>query len=476
MSSAACVLSKFTGCMVILFAASAQAATVTIADDRMLVVDGKRTFVLGLYENPQDDAVLRAVKEAGFNLVYSAADAAALDRLHAAGLYAWINTGANIDLSQEREQRERALTAMAQSSGKHPALIVWEVPDEALWNNWYSAIQARWEREPGQLRQKIAEHPDAAAAQQAREKATESERLRHVGDYAASEAAADAAWKLLGVEPPHAGFGVANAAERSAKMLEGMRAGYTLLKSLDPAHPVWMNHAPRNQIAQLLAYGTAADIAGCDIYPVPGAPYSGHSDLADQTTTAVGAYTDRMQAGVPGKPVWMVLQGFGWADLEENPSEESRQKKRRPTLEETRFMAYDAIAHGARGLLYWGTFKVEKDSAFWQDLLTVVQDLSKLQDVLAAPDATMKINAAYAEMAGSIESDPIVLAKEAPSGIWLLLVNENPDPLRFQLTGLNALEGRTYADHYKPGSTHEVRQGKIDTFVAAKSFVLLAPR
>ncbi|MCX5757773.1 MAG: hypothetical protein NTU83_04575, partial [Candidatus Hydrogenedentes bacterium] len=63
----------------------AAAAEVTIAPDRMLVVDGQRTFVIGLYENPSDDAVLDEVARSGFNLVRTSADNAALDRLRSRG-------------------------------------------------------------------------------------------------------------------------------------------------------------------------------------------------------------------------------------------------------------------------------------------------------------------------------------------------------------------------------------------------------
>ncbi|MDX9974853.1 MAG: hypothetical protein RBU21_17835, partial [FCB group bacterium] len=77
----------------LLVSLGAWAAEVSIADDRMLVVDGKRTFVLGLYENPKDDAALQAAAKAGFNLVQATADAASLDRLQANGLHAWINVG-----------------------------------------------------------------------------------------------------------------------------------------------------------------------------------------------------------------------------------------------------------------------------------------------------------------------------------------------------------------------------------------------
>jgi hypothetical protein len=73
-----------TLCAVVLMSSPVWAAPVEIAADRMLLVNGQRTFVLGLYEHPADDAVLRQVAEAGFNLLIGGASREALDRLHAA--------------------------------------------------------------------------------------------------------------------------------------------------------------------------------------------------------------------------------------------------------------------------------------------------------------------------------------------------------------------------------------------------------
>ena len=38
-------------------------AEVTINENRVAVIDGKPTFIMGLYENPEDDAVLKGTAE-----------------------------------------------------------------------------------------------------------------------------------------------------------------------------------------------------------------------------------------------------------------------------------------------------------------------------------------------------------------------------------------------------------------------------
>lgn len=424
---------------------AAGAAQVVIEDDGMLNADGKRVFVLGLYENPGEDAVLDEVAAAGFNLVYAGDAVAALDRLQSRGLWAWVNTGARIDLSEDRANREAALAQMAATLAPHPALLVWEVPDEALWNCWYGPQQWRFSAEPKQQGDAIATLTDPVLAESLQKQREEVRALQRANDYAASEAAADAIWRALGKEPPQAG-GLSTSAANAAKMCQGMREGYARLRALDPNHPVWMNHAPRNSVRQLLAFGEAADIAGCDIYPVPEHPSVGHSDLANRTISSVGAYTDRMQAGVPGKPVWMVLQGMGWGDIQPERDEKTRAEMRRPTLDETRFMAYDTIVHRARGILYWGTAYIEKDSAFWKDLLCVISELRDLQPVLAAKEAPVNVSVDITDAMGSFDRGVLVLPKAAPDGTWLLLVNEWPGLLDCTLGGLESLEGVTFTD------------------------------
>ena len=295
------------------------AATATIENDGMLNVNGKRLFVLGLYEHPKDDAKLEEVAAAGFNLVH-ASDAASLDRLWEQELYGWVNTGYAIDFSETPEKKKEALGSMLQDLAGHPGLLVWEVPDEALWNAWYRATQWRRGAEPRQQRELINALTDDALKKKLNAMRSEAEAAYATGQPEVGEKLADDIWRELGKEPPQPDLNLSNAPERAEKLGNGMVEGYQFLKTSDPDHPIWMNHAPRNSIAQLAFFNRGADIVGCDIYPVP-LGGTGHSDLGDRTLASVGAYTRRMQDAAPGKPVWMVLQGFGWADLDETAGE-----------------------------------------------------------------------------------------------------------------------------------------------------------
>ena len=400
---------------VLLLAGLASASEVTLAPDRMLEIGGKRTFVIGLYEYPQDDAILDAVAKAGFNLIHASANRTDLDRLYQRGLFAWINTGDAIDLGKDGSKSDAPLRDMAAAWGSHPALLVWEVPDEALWNCWLSAYA-----EPLPLLERV-----------------------------------DVFQK--------------RAAERCA----GLVAGYKALKKLDSHHPVWMNHAALNSIEDLAAFNNAADIVGCDEYPV--LPYpTPIVDVSRGLLNLVGTCTTRMQIAAPGKPVWMVLQGTGWTDFDGlfGPKDPSGQ---RPDFHESRFMAYDVIVRGARGILYWGTHYTPKDSQLWRDLLRVASELSALQPVLSAPDAavvpTTKASAAILPVNEAVHA----LGKNVDGRIWWLVVNEYPIPVSCTLSGLDVLDGQSYTDSAS-GVQAVIQNGAMSLEIPAYGVLVLEPR
>ena len=426
-----------------------------IDDDGMLLIDGERTFVLGMYQASGGDAGYEEAVEAGFNLLHCN-DAGSLDKAHAMGAYGWVNTGYAIDLSTDRENREAALAKLVDSVGGHPAFLVWEVPDEALWNTWYGPLTYQLGPEPAAQLDYVAkmteitpEHfaalggdapspdgiePREALATLVTARQREARSISLMGDLAGWEAGMDAIWTALGAPVPGPEKRITHSAERAEIMAKGMREGYEHLRKLDK-HPVWMNHAPRNTVPQLAEFNLAADIVGCDIYPVP-FEGTGHSDLAERTLSAVGAYTRRMQAAAPKKPVWMVLQGFGWADLNKDATPEQREKERRPTIAETRFMAYDAIVNGARGILYWGSAYIEQDSALWKDLLALGRELNQLAPVLSAKDSLTAPKVEITEQWGSLDRDILVLAKEHQGKVCYIVVNEWTGSLQYRLTGL----------------------------------------
>jgi len=115
-------------------------------------------------------------------------------------------------------------------------------------------------------------------------------------------------------------------------------------------------------------YGHIGDILMMDWYPVPHKPAD---SVADQIDLVIPALPK-------GKPFWMVIQAYDWADEVTDPE---RLKLggglRFPNRSEIRFMSYLSIIHGARGLYYFCLRKKDKTLFDYPDLWGAVSSVSR---------------------------------------------------------------------------------------------------
>jgi hypothetical protein len=214
---------------------------------------------------------------------------------------------------------------------------------------------------------------------------------------------------------------------------EAYYEGYSFLRALDQNRPVWTNHAPRNSIAELSNWNRATDIGGLDVYPVP-EPQT-QSDLPNKTISVVGDEYEKNVAAVNGeKPTFMVLQGFGWAELSKVPGKPVNAIM--PTFQQSRFMAYQSIVHGANGVLYWGTHYTQKPSQFWSELRSLVSEMAALQDVLASESLTGKAAASVVQPKTGVR----LIHKRVGGFNYVIVVNESAEsvPVQIALPGLKA--------------------------------------
>jgi hypothetical protein len=155
--------------------------------------------------------------------------------------------------------------------------------------------------------------------------------------------AALGAWK--GVDEP------ANPNRPTPVPAAGLIRAYRRLKQLDTGHPVVITQAPLGPVANLVRYRPAFDLTGADIYPV-GYPPGAHSDLPNNDISVVGDVTRKMVQAAGGKPVWTTLQ-IAWSGI--MPRRQAPGLVPRfPGLLQERFMAYQAVIAGARGLFFFG--------------------------------------------------------------------------------------------------------------------------
>lgn len=210
--------------------------------------------------------------------------------------------------------------------------------------------------------------------------------------------------------------------------LESMTEVYEMIKKWDPYHPVYVNEAPVvNSMSALKTYAKIADVYGIDIYPVPEGSMHGSLDR-NRTLSSVGDYVDICHQIVDfRKPVWMILQSFAWAQCH-NP-DLPPEKAVYPTWEQSRFMAYQAIAHGATGIIYhylpYGRVLSEQ---FWKDLRHVTLELSYMSPVFVGDTV---------HGGAQVDNDRVrLLQKKGEKGDVYILVNEANTEQSLQLSGI----------------------------------------
>ena len=430
---------------------------------RYLLVDGQPRLIIGCYEMPKDDASLGQLADAGFNLVcaHSRAD---LDRAQKHGLHGWVPIGAGYGADKPEQQKK--LGEQIGSLKDHPALLVWELPDEILWNVWHCNSPWVDAEQAAQMRKHINEAKSASPEK----KALWHAMVNRAGDYHGralyekSEAIYAQLRAELNVKDSHPQSKFSQWPKQSKKLADAVADDCRMIRKIDPAHPIWQNHAPRNGLADFKYYNQPVDAVGCDIYPVP-VGGNGHSDLRDLTLSCVGGFTDRMQAGGPGKSVWMVLQGFGWRDIQPSAKKSPDPNAgRRPTMHETRFMAYDSVVHGSGAILYWGTAFIEKDSQLWKDLLVVARELRALEPgiVGAPPQSEPRSTAKPCRSSIDPADGPRLMLRKTGEDWVLIAVNERNAAVPFSVENLPAeLEGKTLY-HLECDETHVVKGGRFD--------------
>ena len=213
---------------------------------------------------------------------------------------------------------------------------------------------------------------------------------------------------------------------------------YRHVRSIDADHPVVLIQAPRGPApapgsrdtpvtaAVLKPYAAACDIHGIDIYPVsrpPGAHAGGPPVNTD--ISVVGDMTRLIARATGRRAIWTTLQ-IAWSGVfPPHPIVF-------PNLPQARFMAYDAILAGARGLFFFGgQFKQvmnDRDRklgwnwTYWNRVQRpLLQELTDPEHMhaLTAPTSAHKVKAGAPDVAvGARETNGVlyvIAARRSPS-------------------------------------------------------------
>ena len=186
--------------------------------------------------------------------------------------------------------------------------------------------------------------------------------------------------------------------EPSGERFAEADARYGLARRLDPAHPALINY-----LSNKLEDHTG-DIYSTDVYPIP------HS-----TPMAAINAVARMKAAADkeSKPVWMWLQGTGyayWMDREPSPRELS-------------CMAYASLIAGARGIYYFA--QIPRTKECFAEMRALCVEIEALTSPLCSLDSAPELTCD--------QSGILAKAYAGDGALWALAVNAQAAPCQAQL-------------------------------------------
>lgn len=198
--------------------------------------------------------------------------------------------------------------------------------------------------------------------------------------------------------------------ELPLSMVDRLTARRALMERLDPDHPTWV---VLYQVDDVRHYLPTFHAIGTDPYPIPNRPVA----LAGQWTRKT------VNAVCGARPVWMVPQVFNWANYKKDPDE--KEKFRAPTLEEMRSMAWQCIAEGANGLVFYSWFDLRRDSTApfeeqWPKVKNVAAGIAAMTPVLLSVEEAPPIEAD--------DEDWLNWTVKKQNGtVYLIAVNNEPE-------------------------------------------------
>lgn len=209
--------------------------------------------------------------------------------------------------------------------------------------------------------------------------------------------------------------------ESTIERFDALRARQKLLERIDPDHPTW---AVLYQYDMMRAMAPTFDILGADIYPVTTEPLSNVTEGARRTRDAM--------LGL--RPMWHVPQAFDWGLFRDDRP--GAPPYRMPTVGEMRSMAWQFIASGANGLVFYGFSTIQmprrKDGTpfsfdrAWADTCAVAGEIRNYIPVLLSVEAPPAVF-------GAPEQWGVRLWRK-DGEVWLLAVNAQDEPSEAELT------------------------------------------
>lgn len=110
----------------------------SFAEDGMLIIDGKREFIIGAYHYPKTANPFEELRNNGYNYVRTNPNEAELDSASKYNLMTWLTTG-----SIKKDSDTSRIIEFVNKFKDHPSLLCWEMEDEPAftWNSAKARIE-----------------------------------------------------------------------------------------------------------------------------------------------------------------------------------------------------------------------------------------------------------------------------------------------------------------------------------------------
>lgn len=221
-----------------------------------------------------------------------------------------------------------------------------------------------------------------------------------------------------------------------------LQRGYDIVRQLDPNHLTEQTHAPRGTVSDLQPYNNAASVLMVDNYPVV-VPLGSASNppITNTQVSQFGDWTKALShAANNSRNYWMVEQ------IAFSGTTPPSHVLVFPTFQQERFMAYQAIVNGARGLMFFGgnvasTLTNALDAqlgwnwSFWTNTLKpLTLELatnSPLHDGLVAAEAP-----GFISMSGATYPDIEFCVRESGTNLYLLATKREGATVDVTFSGL----------------------------------------
>lgn len=232
--------------------------------------------------------------------------------------------------------------------------------------------------------------------------------------------------------------------ELPVEMVDRLAARQRLMEELDPDHPTWVVLYQYDQVGQ---YMDTFDVIGTDPYPIPEKPAG----------TALEWTRVTREQSHGSRAMWQVPQVFDWGGYRKGGE---RAKARAPTLAEMRAMAWQCIAAGANGLVFYSFFdlhKMHERDPFeerWAGVCEMAGEIRRLIPVLLSAEPVPAI---------SVAAPPAVETRawRHDGAVYLLAVNGAAEPVVATVKVAGAFKG--VEPQFGPAPRHGGDQGLVFT-------------